>query len=326
MISVVIATYNGEKYIEAQLRSVLSQTLSADEVLIFDDGSTDNTVDTVNRFIASNDCHGWQLIQNKENKGYCRNFLEGVLSTKGDMIFLCDQDDVWHPEKLELMAMAMKEDQDLKALCCACELIDQDGNTLHQANNIGVLFSKNDGSITAFEPEQFVGRSFIRGCSVGFKRELLALLAPLELNGLLSHDWLITFTAALTGKCAVLNRVLMSYRCHGENTSFGERQYGEKALKKRVEGITGSVDGHRYILDNADCYPNMTEALIKSLQKHVMFENKRIEYLTNGGIVKFVRCAFAIRSYKCYYGSIGGAVRVLLGDFSYRKNRKFKSI
>ena len=88
MISVVIATYNGEKYIEAQLRSVFMQSKLVDEVLIFDDGSTDGTVESVNRFIAENGCNGWRLIQNKENKGYCKNFLEGAKTAKGDIIFL----------------------------------------------------------------------------------------------------------------------------------------------------------------------------------------------------------------------------------------------
>ena len=322
MISVVIATYNGQKYIEEQLRSVLLQTARPDEVLIFDDGSTDATAEIVSRFIEQNGCDGWHLILNEQNKGYCLNFLEGALNTKGDLIFLCDQDDVWHPEKIEVMSEAMRADSDIMALCCACDLIDGQGNAISDSGNIGVLFSNNDGGIEEFATERFVGRSFIRGCSMGFKRELLGHIAPLELKGLLSHDWLITFTAALNGKCAVLNRVLMSYRCHDSNTSFGQRKYGQKALQKRTEALECSVDGHKFILENADCYPKMTDALKQRIKKHIAFENKRVEYLKNGGIKNIFKCFLALYGYKCYYGSFASGVRVFLGDFSYRKNRK----
>ncbi len=319
MVSVVVATYNGEKYIEAQLRSILDQTLTADEVLIFDDGSTDATVETVSRFIEENSLNSWKLIKNKHNKGYCKNFLEGAMQTKGDFVFFSDQDDLWHKEKLETMTKVLQNDDELKAICCACDLIDSKGNKIGSAENIGVLFTKNDDSIDIFDAQKFVGRSFIRGCSLGFRRELLGFITPIDLKGLLSHDWLVTFTAALVGKCGVLNRVLMSYRCHGENTSFGDRKYGNTALQKRIEALECSVDGHLFVLENADSYPNMTECLIKKVKEHISFERKRVDYLKNGGCMRFFRCFFALQNYKCYHGSLKGAVRVFAGDFLYRK-------
>ncbi len=322
MVSVIIATYNGEKYIEAQLRSVLSQSLSPEEVLIFDDGSTDSTVDLVSRFIEENGCDGWQLFLNEENKGYCRNFLEGALKASGDYVFLCDQDDVWCPDKIKETVNALQNDQGLLAVCCAAEAIDGDGNVIETPQNIGVFFDKDDGCTSCFSPSQFIGRSFIRGCSVGFKREVLGFVTPMELKGLLSHDWLITFTAALLGKCAVLNRRLLKYRCHGENTSFGQRRFGMAALNKRIEAIECSVDGHSFVLENSDVYPNMTERLKRKLERHVLFEQKRIAFLKNGGAINLLNCFFALSCYKNYYGNFKGAVRVFWGDISYRNKRK----
>lgn len=322
MISVVIATYNGEKYIEAQLRSVLSQSMSPEEVLIFDDGSTDSTVEVVSRFIEENGCNGWRLFLNEENKGYCKNFLEGALKASGDYVFFCDQDDVWLPDKIKETVNALRNDEELLAVCCAAEVIDGDGNVIDVPKNIGVFFDKDDGSILPFTPTQFVGRSFVRGCSVGFKREVLGFVTPMELKGLLSHDWLITFTAALLGRCAVLNRRLLKYRCHGENTSFGQRRFGMAALNKRIEAIDCSVNGHSFILENCDVYPNMTEGLKRKLESHVAFEQKRISFLKNGGLINFLNCFFALSRYKCYYGDFKGAVKVFLGDISYRSRRK----
>lgn len=321
MISVVIATYNGEKYIEAQLRSVFMQSKLVDEVLIFDDSSTDGTVDVVSRFIEEHDCNGWSLIQNEENKGYCKNFLEGVKTAKGDIIFLADQDDVWYPEKVAEMTAVLESDIEIKALCCGCDLINGNDELIVTPGNIGMLFSKNDGSVEIFSPEKFIGRSFIRGCSVAFKSELLQFVEPIELKGLLSHDWLITFSAALQGKCAVLNKVLMSYRCHGENTSFGEREFGVEALQKRIDALKYSIEGHSFILKNADKYPADIK-IKKKLQKQINFENKRIEYLKSGKFKRFFKCAFSILNYRCYYGSVIKGFKVFVGDILYRNRSK----
>ncbi len=321
MISVVIATYNGEKYIEAQLRSVFMQSKPVDEVLIFDDGSTDRTVEIVKKFISENGCSGWKVIQNKENKGYCRNFLEGVKTAKGGIIFLADQDDVWHFEKVAEMTAVLESRAEIKALCCSCDLINGNNEPIGNPGNIGMLFSKNDGSIETFSPEKFIGRSFIRGCSVAFKSELLQFIEPIELKGLLSHDWLITFTAALRGKCAVLNKILMSYRCHGENTSFGERKYGVEALQKRVDALKYSAEGQTFILKNADKYP-LNDSIKKKLQKQIDFENTRIEYLKSGEVSTFLRCAFSILKYRCYYSSVVKGFKVFIGDILYHKRSK----
>lgn len=322
MISVAIATYNGEKYIEAQLRSVFMQSKPADEVLIFDDGSTDKTVEIVKKFISENGCSGWSLIQNKENKGYCKNFLEGVKTAKGDIIFLADQDDVWNLEKVAEMTAVLESRAEIKALCCSCDLIDGNGEPIVDPGNIGMLFSKNDGSIETFSPDKFIGRSFIRGCSVAFKSEILQFVEPIELKGLLSHDWLITFTAALIGKCAVLNKVLMSYRCHGENTSFGERKWGTEALQKRIDALKYSAEGYTFILKNADKYPADIK-IKKKLQKQIKFESSRIEYLKTGTVSAFLKCAFSVLKYRCYYGSVVKGFKVFIGDILYRKCSKF---
>ena len=322
MVSVIIATYNGEKYIAEQLRSVFLQTTPADEVLIFDDCSSDGTVETLKIFIKENNCEHWSVAVNDRNKGYCKNFLEACKKASGDIIFLCDQDDVWYSQKIEKMISVMDSHAEISALCCSCECIDGNGAKIPTPQNIGTVFDGDDGSIEYFTPERFVGRSFIRGCSVCFRKELMRYIEPLELKGLLSHDWLITFTATLTKKCAVYNKVLMSYRCHGNNNSFGERQYGQRALAKRIEALEYSIVGHTFILENADRYNNMTERIIKALKKHISFEKLRISYLKNGGFKPLLSCLFSLYRYKCYYGSAKSAVKVFTGDILYRKKRK----
>ena len=98
-ISVVMTTYNGEKYIKEQLTSLKNQTRVPDEVLIFDDCSTDNTVTIVRNFIIENPSGNYRLFENKKNKGWRRNFMEGFADAQGDIIFPCDQDDIWLDRK-----------------------------------------------------------------------------------------------------------------------------------------------------------------------------------------------------------------------------------
>lgn len=131
-ISVCMGLYNGEKYIEEQLLSILEQTKAPEEVILCDDNSTDNTVELVQDFIARHQLQeSWKLYQNKENKGYPGNFYYVMSLCLGDIVFLADQDDIWHKEKLEKMVTAMEQCPDAKVICCKFGLIDDGGKDLH---------------------------------------------------------------------------------------------------------------------------------------------------------------------------------------------------
>lgn len=102
--SIVLSTYNGSDYIREQLVSLCEQSRRPDEVLIFDDGSTDNTISIVQEFIDQNKLTSWKLLKNNLNVGWKQNFIKGMDIASGDIIFPCDQDDVWHKDKVEIMA------------------------------------------------------------------------------------------------------------------------------------------------------------------------------------------------------------------------------
>lgn len=106
-ISLVMATYNGAKYLNEQLDSIKNQTLKLDEVIIVDDVSTDDTSYLVEKYISNHQLN-WMFIKNKENLGYKGNFKKGLEHASGDVIFLCDQDDIWHLDKVERMIEVLK--------------------------------------------------------------------------------------------------------------------------------------------------------------------------------------------------------------------------
>ena len=115
-ISVVMTTYNGEKYVEEQLDSICMQTRKADEVLIFDDQSSDQTVQLIQSYIDYNELNDWKVIVNASNKGWKKNFFEGIQEASGDIIFLCDQDDVWVYDKIEKMVQVLEENKKISVL------------------------------------------------------------------------------------------------------------------------------------------------------------------------------------------------------------------
>ena len=126
-LSVVISSYNGEEYIEDQLESILSQERPADEVLIRDDGSTDNTVKIVHQFIETHHLKNWRIEVNQKNLGWRANFVKEMLEAQGDLLFFCDQDDVWHSDKLKTMENVMQANQQINVLASNYQKLLENG-------------------------------------------------------------------------------------------------------------------------------------------------------------------------------------------------------
>ena len=116
MISVVISTYNGEKYIVQQLLSIVEQTIIPNEVVIVDDCSTDNTFSIIENFIEKHNGINWKLFRNDINLGWKKNFINAILKAEGDIIFTCDQDDVWNKQKIEIMSYVMHKYAEINLL------------------------------------------------------------------------------------------------------------------------------------------------------------------------------------------------------------------
>ena len=114
--SVVLSTYNGEKYIYEQLESLLKQSRMIDEVIISDDCSTDNTLNIIKQYTEDNNLFHWKVYQNKVNKGWRKNFIDGMKMATGDLIFPCDQDDIWRSDKLEVMEKIMINHEEIGVL------------------------------------------------------------------------------------------------------------------------------------------------------------------------------------------------------------------
>lgn len=221
-ISIAMTTYCGEKYIEKQLASLLAQRRQADEVFIFDDRSGDKTAEIVNSFIEKNGLSNWHFAVNEENLGFIRNFHKAIAACSGDIIFLCDQDDIWHDDKLEKIEKFFNEHADALSVNASFEFIDGDDKPISVPEkagtvNHGLVFkSVGNGEAVKISEAEIVKGNISPGCTMAFSKQLKNYYLENATN-LLPHDFELNIYAAKLGGLYYLNDALISYRIHSAN-------------------------------------------------------------------------------------------------------------
>jgi len=203
MISVCIATYNGEKYLREQLDSILPQLAESDEVVISDDGSTDGTIDLIR---SLNDPR-IKIVSNSGRKGYVGNFENALKHTTGDYIFLSDQDDIWHPNKVTTCMDLLKNHL---AVNHNSLLVNSEGKSLGKDF---FTIHKSSGGFW-----QTLLRNSYSGCCMAFRKELLRYALPFP-PSIASHDIWLGLLAEKHGNPIFLSEPLLYYRRHESNTS-----------------------------------------------------------------------------------------------------------
>ncbi|WP_146142639.1 glycosyltransferase family 2 protein [Photobacterium sp. NCIMB 13483] len=217
-ITVCMAVYNGQDFISEQLDSIVNQILAVDEVVIINDCSSDNTVNIISSY--SNDLN-ITIINNKENVGVIQSFEKALYNATGDYIFLCDQDDVWKPNKVKLMVEKLNEK---KGLCISdYELIDKNTKSLNNAIKID---GKNLSIIKTIIKNHYIG------CSIAFNRELLDYALPFP-NNIPMHDSWLGIIASYYFNVSVLNESTLFYRRHDNNVT-GTRNNFIRIIKDRL--------------------------------------------------------------------------------------------
>jgi len=209
MISVCMATYNGEKYIAEQVKSILSQLEGEDELVVSDDGSTDNTLRILESFRDSRIKifnHSRNLKNNHPFYPATRNFENTLLQAKGDYIFLSDQDDVWLPNKVKTMLPYLKEDN----LVISNAWIVND--KLEKLCKLSKYVPFKKGFI------KNLYRSTTQGCVCAFTKKIKEYILPFP-EGIVIHDFWIRLLAELKFNTIYIEEPLIYYRRHSESIS-----------------------------------------------------------------------------------------------------------
>lgn len=226
MISVVIATYCGEKFIERQIRSILNQSVPVDQIVISDDCSNDQTIRIVNDVLRGVTNIDVCICENEKNLGYIGNFFHGISKASGDFIFLSDQDDIWESNKVERMIQEMKNN-DIEVLCSNFSIINENDESLVGAFIIPEFVKKAHQGLNEIRFLPLLFGNVAQGCTYCFTKRIRDIYLQAQCFDVI-HDFQIMLIGAALGKAYFLNEKLIKYRIHGKN-SVGFAQ--KKSLK-----------------------------------------------------------------------------------------------
>ena len=227
-VSVCMGTYNGETYIEQQLNTILRQTKAPEEVILCDDGSTDNTVSIIERFIRKNGLDGkWKLYRNKINKGYPSNFYYACSLCNEEIVFLADQDDIWKNDKIEKMCRVMEKNPGAKSVCCKFNLMDEKEQEIHSI--MAPTHAHETGEVRNVPVEEIFYKCQWPGMVMAYRRDWYESWT--KGNYQIPHDFLIAARAAEEGGFFQLDETLAYHRRHDHNTG-GEEHHIRKLLNR----------------------------------------------------------------------------------------------
>ena len=314
MISVVMATYNGKEYIAKQLHSIVEQTVLPDEIIIADDRSTDGTYEAVKAIIEKHSKDypsiSVQLYMNEKNKGYIQNFLDAILVTRGDIVFLADQDDIWKKDKIEGMSRELQE-LDALALHSDIDIIDAKGKLLEEKWEKYRFKSRVD------RKNQFLKKINYCGMSMAFDgpymREQLIKILKAKIY-IPSHDWLICALADIEGRFAQTGSVYTFRRVHGNNVALDKLNSsytGENS--ERIKLLKMYLQHYKAYAEVVDVIASDNIGKRKQIEKAICLTEKRLHYISRNNTWKvlfLIRHIHYYPTWKAYLGDIVYALKL----------------
>lgn len=224
-ITVVICTYNGEKYVEAQLQSVLSQSKRPNEIIISDDCSSDNTLKLLKKW-ESKFPKLIHIHTHDSNQGYNKNFSFALSKVTSDYVALCDQDDIWYDNKLEVLTEFVLKYPGVVLFHHNEEILGHEGEypevptndhwKPYEGSSVGILFLLNR----------------VTGHRMMIKFSLLEKILPIP-DGII-YDWWISVVASTYGSVKYIPLRLMAYRPHEDSAYFSN-------LDKQLDNVTNPI-------------------------------------------------------------------------------------
>ena len=209
LISIALCTYNGRRNLKPQLDSLLTQTYTQIEIVACDDASSDDTFEILTQY-AQRDAR-LRCRRNPHNLGFSGNFEQAIRLCRGELIALCDQDDIWLPQKLEVLLEALNR-REAVMVYCNSGLIDADGRAFGR---------RLDGSVARRDidhPAPFVFDNPCSGHATLYRRAVVERALPFPEGTF--HDWWLAFAAASLGPVAYVDECLVQHRRHQDSVTF----------------------------------------------------------------------------------------------------------
>lgn len=243
LIAILLATYNGEKYLKEQLDSIISQTYSNWVIYVHDDGSNDKTIDIINEYINKYP-NKIKYIEGKPTGGAKENFMYLMSKVNEDYIMFCDQDDVWLNNKIEITLNEMKEvetSKDIPTLVFSdLTVVDKDLNVI--SNSLEKYQSLNYKKI---DYASLLMQNQVTGCTAMINKSLLKKAIVKDTKDIIMHDWWCALIAARFGKISCINKQLTLYRQHNNNEEGAKRVDSPKYIVNIIDDIKDSLSKTR---------------------------------------------------------------------------------
>ena len=253
-IWVAMCTYNGARFLPAQLESIATQSRLPDELVVCDDRSTDETVEIIKTF-ARRTSLAVRLEINENNLGTTKNFEKAIGLCRGDIIELADQDDVWHPQKLARIADVFQRSDDTVAVCSDAKVIDEESRCLRE--RLWDSFFFNSDEQKRFANGQALNvllkHPVVTGATMAFRQKFCGLLLPIPRNQV--HDYWISLLMAACGDFQAIPETLIQYRLHaGQQIGAGPGRLAlfeqtEIARRNNKRTYLSEIDGLRQICE-----------------------------------------------------------------------------
>lgn len=277
-VSIAMTTYNGEKYILSLLNSIKAQTVSPDEVIIYDDCSTDNTFELVAEYILRNNLSDWKVTKNECNIGWKKNFRQALKDCKSELIFLCDQDDIWENFKISEMKQIMETHPEIQLLTSNYTPFNIDRKDKVRVRGL----SRNDAIIkklkfcyTAFS----VARP---GCTYCCTKPLVEeMLGRDDLN--VPHDAMLWGYAVLNESIYLYNRKTIIYRRHSDSATAPKNRFSGSG---RIEHINLECNIKRFLLKK--CFLSGYYSKAKIIEGQIQFDQRRIVMLKKKSFIQMI--------------------------------------
>ena len=217
-VSVALCTYNGARYLEEQLQSILNQSRTVREIVVADDGSTDDTLAIIRRVAAASAAMSVEFrILEGGGHGVTKNFERAIAACRFDLIALCDQDDIWTPGRLERQCTEFESRPGLSLLFGDARLVDEHGSslgaTLFDSLEVDAATRARLHAGAAFDI--FLRRNIVTGATVMFRRSLTETALPIPREWV--HDEWLAIIAAAVGEVDLMEFIVTDYRQHGNN-------------------------------------------------------------------------------------------------------------
>lgn len=276
-ISVVMATYNGMKYLEQQLDSIKNQTISPDEVIISDDASNDGTFEYLQNYISNNSLKNWSLIKNDNNIGWINNFYKLFEQCSGDIVFCADQDDIWKNDKIELMTKAMESNPNILVLGGNIEYLYE-----HKSNKKKSL--QNFQNFNNIKQVPFNEKFYLThkpGCATCFRKSIMDYIIEMRSENY-PHDRLIWNIGCLLDSAYLIENIVITQRRHPQSAMVRKKVENNRVKEIKIELQNILHCQHflnKYKRDDISKVQIIQNAIIFFQNRINLFKSRKLKYL-----------------------------------------------